>query len=268
VAYNRAFNEQQYADQRADTAWNQAFQTQQYTDQRSDVAYNREFNERQYADQRADVAYNREFAEKQFNDAHDEWLSKLEYSRMSDDQKYAYNWVSYALQNGNDVSDDLLSKAGLSRDDYNRMKQQAQASTRGSYNPGSSTPAWQKAGFASEADYNDAKNLGITDPATYQDYKSKQKTPFQSLMDQLSGGPKDSNTRAMSIASMITGKENPTTNDIISAGRGPLNTEKKYTTDVIQDATDLLNARRQRTNTGTPYQTGVKKSADKWKAKG
>lgn len=188
VAYNREFNERQYADQRADTAWNQAFQTQQYTDQRADVAYNREFNERQYADQRSDVAYNREFAERQFETQQEQWRQQFDYSKMSDEQKINYNWVTYSLQNGNDVSDDMLTKAGLSRDDYNKMKQQAQASTRGSYNPGPSTPAWQKAGFASEADYNDAKNLGITDPAAYQDYKSKQKTPFQILMDQLNLG--------------------------------------------------------------------------------
>ena len=158
VAYNRAFNEQQYADQRADTAWQQQFQTQQYADQRSDVAYNRAFNEQQYADQRADVAYNRafneqqyadqradaaynrEFAERQFEAQQAQWREQFDYNRMSDEQKINYNWVTYSLQNGNDVSDEMLSKAGLTRDDYNKMKQQAKTVTVGSYRPGTTNP--------------------------------------------------------------------------------------------------------------------------------
>lgn len=268
VAWNQEFNERQFAAQRADVAWNQAFQSQQYADQRSDVAYNRAFNEQQYADQRADVAYNREFNERQLEAQQEQWREQFDYNRMSDEQRLNYNWVTYSLQNGNDVSDDMLERAGLSRDDYNRMRQQTQATTSRRYRS-DTTPAWQTAGFASEEEYNRARAAGYSDPAAYRRSlgNGDTGTPYQNLMDSL-GGPDDSSTRLMSIASMITGKENPTTDDIISAGRGPLNTERRYTTDVIQDATDILNARRQRTNTSTPYQTGIKKAADEWKAKG
>lgn len=267
VAWNQGFNERQFAAQRADAAWNQAFQSQQYADQRSDVAYNRAFNEQQYADQRADVAYNREFNERQLEAQQEQWREQFDYNRMSDEQRLNYNWVTYSLQNGNDVSDEMLERAGLSRDDYNRMRQQAQPTMSRRYSS-DTTPAWQTAGFASEEEYNRARAAGYSDPAAYRRSlgNGDTGTPYQSIMDSL-GGPNDSN-RLMSIASMVTGIENPTRDDIISAGRGPLNTERRYTTDVIQDATDILNARRQRTNTGTPYQTGVKKAADEWKAKG
>ena len=212
VAYNREFNERQYADQRADTAWNQAFQNQQYTDQRADVAYNREFNERQYADQRADVAYNREFAERQFEAQQEQWRQQFDYNRMSDEQKINYNWITYSLQNGNDVSDDMLEKAGLSRDDYNRMKQQAQAATSGSYRPGT-TPAWKQAGFESEDEYNKARAAGFSDPVKYRQSLTSQTSAYQNLLSQLGSNPSNNTNAnpATRLSSNLTAKGNPAT---------------------------------------------------------
>jgi hypothetical protein len=50
---------------------------------------------------------------------------------MSDDQKLSYNYVAQIIANGNDPSDDLLRRAGLSREDANAMKAQAQKSSGG-----------------------------------------------------------------------------------------------------------------------------------------
>lgn len=131
--------QREYEANRADTAWSQAFQTQQYADSRADTAWSQALTERQYADNRADTAWQQAFSEKQWQAQLDQWNKEFNYTQMSDEQKINYNYVTYALQNGNDVSDEMLRKAGISRADFNAMKTQATTVSNGGGNPGSTS---------------------------------------------------------------------------------------------------------------------------------
>jgi hypothetical protein len=65
------------------------------------------------------------FNEKQWEAQQAQWKQEYEYTKMSDSQKIAYNYIVAAAAQGGDVSDALLQQAGISREDYNAMKQQA-----------------------------------------------------------------------------------------------------------------------------------------------
>jgi hypothetical protein len=67
--------------------------------------------------------------ERQFNNANDQWKQQFDYNKMSDDQKLAYNYVTAIIGQGGTPSDDLLARAGLSRNDANAMT--AQVTTGG-----------------------------------------------------------------------------------------------------------------------------------------
>lgn len=125
-AYNTAEREAQQgftADQAAlDRAQNQAqfdanlaFQQSEAARAQSNWEIQQAFNEKQWETQQA------------------EWREEFEYNKMSDEQKLAYNYVVSILANGGDPSDELLAKAGLSREDANAMK--TKAVSYGSYTP-------------------------------------------------------------------------------------------------------------------------------------
>jgi hypothetical protein len=125
AAWQQGFQEKQYADSRADTAWQQGFQEKQYSDSRNDTLWNQAFQEKQYDANRADTAWQQEFSQKQFDAQLAQWDKEFEYTKMSDEQKIAYNYVTAALANGQVPSDDLLARAGLTRADAELMAKQA-----------------------------------------------------------------------------------------------------------------------------------------------
>lgn len=176
TAWQQSMTEKQYADSRADTAWQQGMTERQYADSRADTAWSQAFTEKQYADNRADTAWQQAFSEKQWQAQLDQWEKQFNYTQMSDEQKINYNYVTYSLQNGNDVSDEMLRKAGLSREDYNAMKSQAAASGGGGYGGGAGGTGgetgggsdWQALGFRSEEAYNRAQALGMTAKEYYE----------------------------------------------------------------------------------------------------
>ena len=201
AAWNKEFQQQQFEAGREDAAWNKEFQQQQanisqqnterqfgmqeqqFAANQEQAAWQREFQqqqadisqqntERQFAANQDQAAWQREFNERQFEQSQQQWEAQqaqwreeFEYGKMSAEQQYNYNWVTYALQNGKDVSDDLLAKAGLSRDDFNSMK--AKVASGG----GSGTPAWKQAGFASKAEYEAAQAAGINNPTQWEQEK-------------------------------------------------------------------------------------------------
>ena len=125
------------------------------------------------------------FNEKQWQAQQEQWKKEFEYSKMSTDQKLAYESIMAIIGQGNDPSDDLLARAGLSRADVNAMKAQA-ATASASSAPGNidRRPAWEKAGFGSEDEYNRAKARGYTTKAEWDKY-----------MKELNGGnPGDSDS--------------------------------------------------------------------------
>jgi len=192
AAWQQAFNEKQFQANREDTAWNQAFQTQQYNDSRADVAWNQAFQQQQYADSRADTAWQQAFQEQQLKLQQEQWKEQFEYTKMSDSQKMAYNYIANAAANGADVSDALLQQAGISRADYNAMKKQASG---GGYVPTKKPTTDQPAGDSDESllgDLNTSINpyfvAGVVTNATSQGAAGTGKTTTQSGPDKIIKG--------------------------------------------------------------------------------
>lgn len=124
--YNAGEREAQQAWQAGQTAQQQAWQS-------GENALNRAQDQAQFEVQQA-------FNEKQWQAQQDQWRQQFEYTKMSTDQKLAYETVINIIGQGNDPSDDLLARAGISRADVNAMKAQASSGGGGgsrSYTPGS-----------------------------------------------------------------------------------------------------------------------------------
>lgn len=178
TAWQQNFQTQQYKDSRADADWQKNFQTQQYQDSRADTAWQQAFQTQQYQDSRADTAWQQNFSEKQWQAQQDQWREQFDYSKMSAEQQLNYNFVTYALQNGKDVSDDMLQKAGLSRADFNAMKAQVSGGGGGS----GKTPEWKALGFKS-----------ANDPGYLAYLQSRQKPTDSSVEQDPTGAPKGLN---------------------------------------------------------------------------
>ena len=149
TAWQQGMTEKQYAASREDADWQKQFQTHQYTDSRADADWQKQFQTQQYADSRADTEWSQTFQREQWEAQQAQWREQFEYSKMTADQQLNYNYVMQALANGGDVSEDMLAKAGLSRADFNAMKQQK---TSGSGTGKSGIPEWQRLGFSGPDD--------------------------------------------------------------------------------------------------------------------
>lgn len=110
-------------------------------------AWSRGFQEAEAAREQGNWEIQQAFNEKQWQAQQDQWKQEFEYSKMSTDQKLAYETIMTIIGQGNDPSDDLLARAGLSRADVNAMKAQAVTSsggkggsTPGTTNPGTTNP--------------------------------------------------------------------------------------------------------------------------------
>lgn len=104
--------------------------------------YNRYQNELNYWTQmgqaeNADYRTQQQFDEsvRQFNENLAEqkrqWDQEFEYNKMSEEKKYAYNYATSILANGQMPSDELLRQAGLSKEDAQKMMAQVQAAAGG-----------------------------------------------------------------------------------------------------------------------------------------
>ena len=151
-ALNRAFStserEAQQAYQSGENAAAREFQAQQNLQnqqwQSGENALNRQQSQSQFDTQ---LAYQKErnviedafrqqqldMQQQQWEAQQAQWREEFEYSKMTNDQKIAFEVISAAVGNGQDVSDDILQRAGISRDDFNSMKTQAKSS--GTVNP-------------------------------------------------------------------------------------------------------------------------------------
>ena len=171
--------QQEYNANRADTAWTQAFQQQQanlsqanwekeYAANQEQNAWSREFQESEAARNQRNLEIQQAFNEKQWNAQQEQWKQEFEYSKMTNQQKIAYETLVNIIAQGNDPSDALLKQAGISRADANAMKAQAKASgsSTGSGNP------WDKLGITKDQ-YNEMKKAGYSDWNKYQSDKNK-----------------------------------------------------------------------------------------------
>lgn len=113
--WQQAFQKSEAAREQANTEWNQQFQTSEAARQQKNTEWEQKYQEAQSKIQQ-------EQWQKQFDAANEQWKQQFDYNKMSDDQKLAYNYIVQAASLGNDVSDAMLKKAGISRQDYNALK--------------------------------------------------------------------------------------------------------------------------------------------------
>lgn len=90
--------DREFEANRADTSWNQAYQQAAFDYQKEQDAFQNALAQ-----------------------------SQFDFSKASTEMQYYYNFVVAAAANGKDVSDDLLAKVGISREDYNAMKTAAKS---------------------------------------------------------------------------------------------------------------------------------------------
>ncbi len=143
-AANDAYLRQQYEEGVRQFNENLAFQKEEAARAQKNIeaefGYKKEqdaianaFNEKQFS-----------FQQQQWEAQQAQWKEEFEYNKMSTDRQMYYNYIVQALAAGGDVSDDMLAKAGISREDFNAMKQQAAAATGGGGGSrAASTPAAQ-----------------------------------------------------------------------------------------------------------------------------
>jgi hypothetical protein len=144
LAYSRGRDDvadKRYADELAYARGRDAIADARYADE---TAYSREQD-----------ALNRAFAEQQWQTQQEQWREEFNYNKMTNDQKIAFEVITAALAAGNDADDATLKRAGISRAEFNTMKQKAAATGTGG------TPYWKSLGFASEKDYSAARKLGM-----------------------------------------------------------------------------------------------------------
>lgn len=119
---NRAFQAEQTASQNAFTAEQNALNREQNQSQfNAQMDYQRSRDAIEDAYRNEQTAFQRE----QWEATQAQWKQEFEYEKMSNDQKLAYNYILQTIDAGGNPSDELLAKAGISREDFNAMKKQA-----------------------------------------------------------------------------------------------------------------------------------------------
>ena len=131
-ALDRAFTtSEREATQKYNTGEREAQQAWQSGENAANRAQDQAQFEANLGFQRERAAASDEQWERQFNATNDQWKQQFDYNKMSDDQKLAYNYVTAIIGQGGTPSDDLLARAGLSREDANAMT--AQVASGGGY---------------------------------------------------------------------------------------------------------------------------------------
>ena len=141
--WQQQFAYQQKRDETADSQWQQQFDAsqsqwqqqfayQQGRDQVADSQWQQQLAYQQGRDQVSDSQW-----QQQFDASQEQWRQQFGYQQKSDSQKLAYSYIEGILASGGTPSDSLLEQAGLSRSDFNQMKQQISS---GGYNPKNNPP--------------------------------------------------------------------------------------------------------------------------------
>lgn len=138
-AYGTGEREAQQAYQSSENALNRAQSQAQFeanlAEQKTQNAWNRAFQESEAAREQTNTEWTQAFQKEQFAAQQDQWKQEFNYQQKSDDQKIAASYAMQIIQQGGNPSDDLLARAGLSRNDANSMKAQVAAGGGGSYRP-------------------------------------------------------------------------------------------------------------------------------------
>lgn len=112
---NRLFDIEQAEQQQAN--WQAEFDANQ-----AQQAWSNQMAEQQWAAQQSQQEWQNAFSQQQFEAQQNQWREEFDYNKMSAKQQIAFNVIMNALESGDNVSDELLAQAGISRQDYNQMK--------------------------------------------------------------------------------------------------------------------------------------------------
>lgn len=96
-----------------------------------DQEYDRKTAAEQLRAQLAGDLYNKEYQSSRDAVTDANWREEFDYQKKSDDQKIAMEIVMASIKAGNNPTDDILARAGLSRADANSMIQQVQEQVSG-----------------------------------------------------------------------------------------------------------------------------------------
>lgn len=125
--WNKTFDYQKDRDAVEDAHWDKNFDYQQNRDAVADDQWNKTFDYQQSRDAVSDAQWqaNLDETKRQFD-------ASLDFDKMTNDQKYAYQTAMAILENGQMPSEELLMAAGLSAEDAAKLMAQIEASGTGS----------------------------------------------------------------------------------------------------------------------------------------
>lgn len=153
---------------RSQNQWEQGQNYQRLRDAYSDYNADRSYNLTEYQTRVGQANTDRAFQYQQGRDtvADSQWQQQFDYTKASTEQQIAYSALQAAAAAGNKgVSDDLLARAGISRQDYNQWLKgggKSGGGGRGGSNPGTQQPGTQPPG-----DTGDPSNWWVLANANY-----------------------------------------------------------------------------------------------------
>lgn len=116
----------QFDASRSDTAWNQAFQQSQADREQSNT--DRAFSYQQSRDANSDSQWQQTFNYQQSRDqtSDQQWEKQFNQTSKQADQQLAQQYALAIIQNGGTPSSSLLKRAGLSKEDAEKMKKKTE----------------------------------------------------------------------------------------------------------------------------------------------
>lgn len=114
---------------------NLGLQKEQFAETKEQNAWNRTFQESESAREQSNTDRAYELQREQMSIQQEQWKAEFDFNSKTQEQQYYANFVMSSIQAGNDPTDEMLAKAGLSRADANSMK--AQVSSGGGGGGGS-----------------------------------------------------------------------------------------------------------------------------------
>jgi len=165
--FNKNMQEQQFAANQDQTLWQRGFQEseaqraadqfeRQFSASREDAEFNKNLQQQQFAAEQEQNLWLRGFQEGEAQRAADQFERQFGQTEKTTEQQIAMGYVQTALANGQIPGDDLLARAGLTRED-------AQLMVKKTYSGGGTVvkKPWDQLGLT-EAQYNAMLAKGLT----------------------------------------------------------------------------------------------------------
>jgi hypothetical protein len=136
--YNENLGFQRERAEAQDNQWQQSFNYQKGRDAEADRQWQKAFDAQQAQQAEQNRQWQQTFSYQQSRDtvSDQQWQKAFDQSNTNTDRQLAASYIQAIIANGQDPTDELLARAGLSRADANAMK--AQIAAGGGWSGGSS----------------------------------------------------------------------------------------------------------------------------------